>query len=200
MHFFLKKGPVFFDFEYINIEFGTPDSVDISNPLQVLLFYKFFNKIIVLDNRLNLISSHNIPLNTELIANASDGKIWIYNNNQNTLSLYNFSSQKTEITSNPLFDIIINLKGDLNSALAITNKQELLTFNYVASKTHTQKTTTSLLPISLHSSYVVKNDQLLFNKNVVFKDLANITAFEVVNNTLYYIKEHTIYKTPILSK
>jgi len=199
-YYYLQNGSLFkssLNNDYKNIEFGTPDSVDISNPLQILLFYHFFNKIILLDNQLNLISSYNVPLNTKLISNAGDGKIWIYNDIKGTLSIYNLFSKKTEITSNPLFYSILKLKGNLNNALAITNQKELLTFNYVVNKTEVVKEEGVLFPISLQNYYVIKKNQLIFKRNVILKNLSNITSFEVVNNTFYFFKQNKIYSTSI---
>lgn len=198
--YYLQNGSLFksnLKNDYQNIEYGTPDSVDISNPLQIVLLYQFFNKVILLDNQLNFIASYNIPFGTKLIASAGKDKIWTYNNIHTTLSVYNLTSEKNEINAIPIVNDILKLKGNLNQALVFNNQKELITFNYLAQKINTQSLENCIYPISLHPPYYIKNTHLWNNDILVKKKLPSIKSFEVINNKLYYLQENAIYSISI---
>ncbi|MGY5354836.1 hypothetical protein [Wenyingzhuangia sp. IMCC45467] len=178
--------------DYKNIEFGTPDVVDISNPLQVLLLYKFFNKVVLLDNQLSFITQFEVPIGTELIANASKDKIWLYDNINMMLKLYNFKTQKTEITSIPFKENIIDLKGNLNQALVLNKQNQLIKFNFLARKEAVINIENIILPLSLINNYVLKDGGLYQKNNKILSTLNKIESFEVINNKVYFLKENNI--------
>ena len=61
---------------------GTPTFVDASNPQKVLVFYKDFGMVKMLDNKMTLLSSfdlHKMGIQKpELICNSADGNFWVY--------------------------------------------------------------------------------------------------------------------------
>lgn len=183
--------------DYLNLKYGTPDIIDISNPLQILLFYKNFNKAILLDNQLSFITEIELPIGSELIANASKNKIWIYNQIHMVLGLYNLTTKKNEITSIPFSTPIVNLSGNLNQAFAINNKNQLLVFNYLARKVKTIDLQRTLQPVSLLPPYTIKDNILYKLNKEVFKTVEDIESFEVTNSKLYFFKENDIYMSPI---
>jgi len=72
-------------FSYSNKLFGTLHSVDVSNPLRILLFYKDAQKIVITDNTLSAQNQKVISLEeanlfqTQAIANSKiDNGIWMY--------------------------------------------------------------------------------------------------------------------------
>lgn len=75
---------------YNNIrKFGAASLLDISNPLRVLLFYKNFGTLVVLDRMLNPINTidlrqHQI-FNAEAVGLSYDGKIWVFDNTEKVL-------------------------------------------------------------------------------------------------------------------
>ena len=62
--------------------YGTLTSVDVSNPLKVLLFYKDFSTVLVLDRFLNVVNTIDLRkqgiLQISTIASSYDNKIWCY--------------------------------------------------------------------------------------------------------------------------
>ncbi|MCF3111005.1 hypothetical protein LL912_19620 [Niabella sp. CC-SYL272] len=75
---------------YNNVKkLGTASLLDVSNPLRVLLYYKNFATIVMLDRVLSPVN--NIDLRRQQIFNAEavglsyDGKIWLYDNMENAL-------------------------------------------------------------------------------------------------------------------
>ena len=63
-------------------KFGTVSSIDVSNPLKVLLFYKNYGNVVFLDRQLVFRNSFNVKqqnlFKVKIIANAYDNNNWIY--------------------------------------------------------------------------------------------------------------------------
>lgn len=75
-------------FSYSNTSLGDISSVDTSDPLRILVFYRDFNQIIYLNNKLSKIGSeinlYDFSDNeTELVCNSQNGGFWIYNSIEN---------------------------------------------------------------------------------------------------------------------
>lgn len=79
---------------YSNSEYGNLHSIDVNNPFKILLFYKDFNTIVFLDNKLAEISTH-ISLDklniyeTNAVCISSTGGFWLFNTNTFQLEKYN---------------------------------------------------------------------------------------------------------------
>ncbi|MGZ2369007.1 hypothetical protein ACXR6G_04420 [Ancylomarina sp. YFZ004] len=86
---------------YSDALLGEITSIDVSNPLRLLLFYKEFNQILYLDQTLTPIAD---PIDlytysdneTQLCCDASIGGFWIYNNDDNQVFLI---SKRGEISN-----------------------------------------------------------------------------------------------------
>ena len=70
-------------------KFGQASLIDVSNPLKVLLYYRDFATIVVLDRLLNVrntidLRKHNI-LQVRAIGQSYDNKIWLYDEVDNKL-------------------------------------------------------------------------------------------------------------------
>lgn len=70
-------------------KFGEATLVDVSNPLKILLYYKNFSTIAVLDGMLNLKNTIDLRkkniFRVSAVGLAYDGKIWLYDEMDNTL-------------------------------------------------------------------------------------------------------------------
>lgn len=202
-YYYLKENTLYksnIENNYQNINYGAPDIVDISNPLQVLVYYKHFNKVVLLDNVLNYLSEFTIPIGIDLIANAGKDKIWMYNNLNTTLSLHHIKTNKTEVNSLPNIRNVKNLKADLNNAFILNNNGNLDTYNFLARKTKTQKTKEFLLPISLHATFYYKDKTIFKNHSPTITLPQKAESFEVINDHCYFFSNKTIYRMSISKK
>ena len=63
-------------------DLGTPELIDATDPLRILVFYKDFGYISILDNRLSKQNDINLRMmniaSPTLIAGANDGGIWVF--------------------------------------------------------------------------------------------------------------------------
>lgn len=69
--------------------FGKATLIDVSNPLKLLLYYKDFGSIVVLDRFLNVVNSIDLRkqdiLQAKAIGQSYDNKIWVYDELENKL-------------------------------------------------------------------------------------------------------------------
>jgi len=95
-----KRGNRIFSFS--NVDLGEISQVDASNPFKILLFYKDFNSVIILDNNMNELSQRldftgETEFNNVLfVGNSSQNNIWLYSDD-NKLHLYNYQKLAEEV-------------------------------------------------------------------------------------------------------
>ena len=81
-------------------EFGRLHTLDVSDPFRILLFYKDYNTLVFLDNRMNLLGQPFIlgksgfPLADAVGFSRLNG-FWVYESNSGKLFLYSFNHQKS---------------------------------------------------------------------------------------------------------
>ena len=90
---------------YSNKAFGNISSVDATNPLRVLLFFKSFQQIAFLDNMLapagNMISLDALGHpQTDLACSSHDNGLWIYSLHNSELVRFDQDLQKAQQTGN----------------------------------------------------------------------------------------------------
>ncbi|MCC6370968.1 MAG: hypothetical protein IT236_08190 [Bacteroidia bacterium] len=90
---------------YSNLKLGNITSVDVTNPLKLVLYYRDFQQIVFLDNQLSL-NSEVVSLEqlgyeqTDLVCASANNSFWIYNKQNNELVRFNESSKKIAFTGN----------------------------------------------------------------------------------------------------
>ncbi len=131
-----KEGPLG-EFVFHNYQFGPITSVDIINPLKVLVFYQEVNTALFLDNRLNEIERINfneLPefLNISAAGNAGNNLIWIFNIDSQQLELYDYRNQRKTIVSQPFDGEIKSLSSGFTYCHVLT-PNALFTFNVYGS-------------------------------------------------------------------
>ena len=94
-------------FEYKNVDLGKITFIDFLNPLQIIVFYKDFNTIVLLDNQLNEIKRINFNLNPEPIQLEATGlsaqnQLWFYDEISNKIGLYHIKNNTLKWISTPL--------------------------------------------------------------------------------------------------
>lgn len=100
---FLPSGKLFS--KYSDLKLGRISSMDATNPLKLLLYYRDFQQIVFLDNQLSL-NSDEVSLEllgyeqTELVCAGANNSFWIYDKQNNELIRFNEFSKKICSTGN----------------------------------------------------------------------------------------------------
>lgn len=190
---------------YNNVQLGDVESVNLFNPLKINLFYKDFNTVIILDNRLAEIfkidfnSSTNYK-NISHVSTGSDNTLWLFNLDTQQLELFDYKLNKVRLNTVPIQGEVLDLKSDYNYCWLLT-KDFIYEFNYFGSLMNKIKNEgfTELEP-SKGNLILKRKSELFFIRNgtsVATKiDLPKllINAFFVNRETLYIYDTNSLYK------
>ena len=108
-------------FQYQDLQLGDLESVDILNPLKVLLFYKEANTVVLLDNRFNEVKRINFNVipdykTVDFARISKDNLLWIFNADLQQLELFDYDKLTTQSSSLPLKQNVLGLKSNYNYA------------------------------------------------------------------------------------
>jgi hypothetical protein len=86
--------------QYSSAEFGRLHALDVSDPFRILLFYKEYNTLVFLDNRMNVLGqpfvlgNSGFPLADAVCFSRLNG-FWVLEGHSRKLFLYSFNHQKS---------------------------------------------------------------------------------------------------------
>jgi len=149
---------------YQNVNLGKLSSVDIGNPFKIILFYRDYNTVIVLDNNLNeLTGAIVLPVaNYNLVGFASENDLWLYSMDDNLLKRFNYQNKNILLITQPLSFYQKNFLAEEifsdNQKVWLGGPQGILTFNQYAS--YLSFTETSDI-----SNFIPLKDGFLYRKN-----------------------------------
>lgn len=184
--------------QYKNIASGKITSVDILNPLQLVLFYKEFNTVILLDNQLNEIKRINFSetapdLFPQTASLASQNRLWIFDLNTQKLGLYDITKQTFQPISVTFKETLVSYQSDYNYFQWIDAHRNW-SFCDVYGKT-----------LSLGTIAEFDDAQLLENQTLLFRKEGQLYFYDAKKESYYTINniEKTyssyLYKNQILS-
>ena len=188
---------------YNNLQLGTLESANAFNPLKINLFYKDFNTVIILDNRLAeifKIDFNTLPSYKDVshISTGYDNTIWVFNQNLQKLELFDYKTRKTRAQTVPVQSAVLDLTSNYNSCWLLTENY-LYVYNYFGSLQKKVKNNgyTSLVE-SNESIFLKKENTLFFMKSnqdeilpIIIPNLL-INQFLVTNETLYIYNSETL--------
>lgn len=165
---------------YSNLQLGEIHSVNTFNPLKINIFYKDFNTVIILDNRLAeiyKIDFNNIDsyINVSKITTGSDNTIWVFNQDLQQLELYDYRANVIRAKTLPVKSSVLDLKSNYNYCFLLTINH-LYIYNYFGSLISKQK----------NDGFTAINET---NENLILKK----------ENQLYYLKKDTQNIIPIIT-
>ncbi|MFL1011392.1 C2 domain-containing protein [Flavisericum labens] len=175
---YFTKNDVFYkkdtskSISYNNLQLGSLYSANTFNPLKINLFYKDFNTLVILDNRLAEIFKIDFNLltpykNVTHVSTGFDNTIWIFNQDQQKLELFDYKTRTTRAQTAPVKNMVLDLKSNYNYCWLLT-KNHLYIYNYFG----------ALVSKIENLGYTAIQ---IFNKNCFLKK----------GNSLYYLKENT---------
>ncbi len=198
-----EKGIVLSTFS--NIQLGQITSVNTFNPLKIVVFYKAFNTVIILDNRLS--EMFKLDFNTiqpfkdvTHITTGIDNTIWLFNQTTQQLENYDYKANVTRIKALPIQSEVIDLKSNYNFSWLLT-KDYLYSYNYVGSLlskikntgfTKLIQTNGNLILQKINQLFYLVKDTELFLELKISKLL--IKQFFVTNETVYIYDDEFLYQ------
>lgn len=114
---------------YQNFNFGNISTVDIINPFEIVVFYDEFNTVVILDNVLNLMRTIQFPNNISFSRKGITNKIWIYNEDENKIQLYDYKSKQVSISSQLITKFTPNKMESNFNSVRLSDDKKTLVFN-----------------------------------------------------------------------
>jgi hypothetical protein len=131
-----KTGP---DGSYVfnDFQLGSITTVDIINPLKIVLFYEDMNTVVFLDNRLSeieRINFNNLPeyTNPSTATNAGNNRLWVFNIVSQQLELFNYHANTKITVSQPFAGKVLSQASNFNYCYTLT-ETKLRSFNVYGS-------------------------------------------------------------------
>jgi hypothetical protein len=120
--------------KYRNVSLGEIYKADLQNPLQIVLFYRKFNSVILLDNQLNETSRINFsdlpqPIIAEAVGLASQNRLWVYDISSQQLGLYDLAQGSFKTLTPPFAGTIKYYYNDYNYFYWIDNTNKCFMVN-----------------------------------------------------------------------
>lgn len=125
------------NFVYNALQLGRITTVDLINPLKVVIFFQDTNTVVLLDNKLNEIERINFNnlrqfLNVSSATNAGSNSLWVFNMDTQQLELYNYRAKMQTVVSQPLPGKLLSQASNFNYCFTLTEKK-LRAFNVYGS-------------------------------------------------------------------
>lgn len=122
---------------YQNLGFGEIATVDLLNSLEVIVFYRDFNALVILDKQLNPITEIQFYKTIIHVNKGIVNTIWRYNDTNNRLELYDYISKTVTSSSNTITNFIpLEMESNFNSVKLI-GENKTLVFNQYLNLTDT---------------------------------------------------------------
>jgi hypothetical protein len=163
---YLPSGKFFA--RYSNLKLGRITSVDATNPLKILLYYRDFQQIVYIDDQLTA-NAESISLEelgyeqTDLVCAGANNSFWIYNKQNNELIRFDELSKRVAATG--------NLKQILRTEISPNYMIERNNFLYLNSPE------TGVYVFDIFGT---------FSKVISLK---NLKAYQVYDDIIYYQKD-----------
>jgi hypothetical protein len=203
-------------YSYANTQLGNISSIDITNPLKIVLFYRDFNTIVLLDNRLSELSN-SINLSTESFAKnvtfasiSSNNNLWLYSLDDSILSLWNYETKQIVFDTQPLpyyqKDFEASIQVSTYEYCWLVSKDHVLKFNEYGSfiDSFIENAIERLVPYNQGILYL-KNSKIYFAKDSLKESLIDnkkhkLDNFFVAKDNLYFFDTNVLYKYSLFKK
>jgi len=179
-------------YHYQNISLGKISSIDIINPLMIVLFYEDFNTVVFLDNQLNEIekidfSKIDSSLVITKIGLAGQNKLWVYNQVNQRLLLFDTLNKTYKEMPIPIENSIVYTQSDFNNFYWVDDLKNFYKCDFFG-----KIELLSSLP-SFDKIQIIDEKSLLFSKknqlfllNTSTKSISEIQIVEKSFENFYY--------------
>lgn len=188
---------------YSNFQLGEITSANTFNPLRINLFYRDFNTVIILDNRLaevfkvdfNTIQPYK---NVTFVSTGFDNTLWIFNQDLQQLELFDFITTLINVKTVPIQSRVLDMKSDYNFCFLLT-EDYLYVYNYFGSLVNKFKNEGFTKMAFSKANVVLKKGNKL---HILPKKISEIKPIEtpgllinqflVTNQTLYLYNDNNL--------
>lgn len=196
---------------FTDFQLGPITTVSLLNPLKTMVFYQSTNTLVFLDNFLNEIKRVNFsqlstPKNLLFAQAGKDRSIWIFEEFENKLILYDYNADNDLYKSPVLEGTFITMDSNYNSCWVLTSKN-LYHLNLYATVLEVfPNDNYETLDVTQNGVYIKQNDLLQFignSTNATYElklPEIRVEEFYVQHEILYIYNGNTIFQYQLNSQ
>lgn len=190
---------------YSNVQLGNITSANTFNNLKINLFYKNFNTVVILDNRLAEVfkidfNTQELYKNVSLVSTGFDNTLWVFNQDLQQLELFDYKTLNIRAVAMPVDSQALSITSNYNFCWLLT-ENSLYIYNYFGSLV-------AKLPNDGFTEISESNGHLILKKDNTLVYLAKdsetfmpiqlpellIKQFLVTNETLYIYDQENLHQ------
>jgi len=182
------------------------------------LFYRDFNVIVILDNRLHELTDRiNFSIeafakNVALVSVSSNNNIWLYSLDDNILSLWNYETKKTIFNTQPLsfYQKYFEATKQISTYeyCWLISKNDVLLFNEYGSFIWSIKSNSVEKIQPYRNGYLYLNTAKIYYSDgnsaiqevLIGNPTHKIENFMAIKNNFYFFDTNVLYKYTVLKK
>lgn len=184
-----KDGKVL---KYRNVSLGDITRADLQNPLQIVLFYKKFNSVVLLDNQLNETGTINFneinsPIIAEAVGLASQNRLWVYDVATQQTGLFDLKKSSFRTLTPPNNNGITWYQSDYNYFYWTDNNNTFFTLNLFGSITSAGSIPAfDAAQLISQNILLLKEGNTLVQYNLATKESKTVSIVEKTFGAFYY--------------
>lgn len=183
--------------EFAALNLGDITTVDLINPLKLIVFYQESNTVVVLDNTLAEIRRVNFSTlenfrNVSHATNAGDRRLWIFNSDIQRLELFDYNQNKVIIEFPPTLLPALELTSNFNVCW-IKTKKSIDSYTIYGSLINSYPVTDHVYAITEYRGHIFSlSDEKLYYKEKNTKEFTPIEIPEIKAKQ-FSIKDEILY-------
>ena len=184
-----KDGKVY---KYRNVSLGDITRADLQNPLQIVLFYKKFNSVVLLDNQLNETGTINFneistPIIADAVGLASQNRLWAYDITTRQTGLFDIKKSTFRTLTPPNNNSVNWYQSDYNYFYWTDSSGSFFTLNLFGSITSGGKVPAfDEAQLISKNTLLLKQGNMLVQYNLATKETKTISIVEKTFGAFYY--------------
>jgi len=177
-----KSGTELFNFK--DFQLGEIESVDIINPMNILVYYANFNTVILLDNKLTEIERINFNIHSEFINTstatlAANTSLWVFNIDSQQLESYNYRSKNKVLVSQPINGEVLSQVSNYNFCFILT-AEKIRAYNIYGSLIAEIQNQKFVKIVQLNENLIAIKDNELYYIDKKTKEISKIKTPEII--------------------
>ncbi len=194
---------------YSNVLLGKINSVNIQNPFKIVIFYRDFNSITLLDNNLNELTNRidltreTLFNNVQLVSISSENDLWLYADDTK-LHLYDYKNHSVKTQTQPMNfyqkGFVPNLMKSTYKNVWMVSENGIMQFNEYGNyiQFHKINNISAFFPSKNKFAYFKNGDLFLFENNrsvpIQLNYKNNIKNIYINKTNIYIYDGSKIYK------
>jgi len=166
-----------------DFQLGMIQSVDIINPMNIVVYYSDFNTVILLDNKLTEIERidfNNLSdfINTSTATLAANTSLWLFNIDSQQLESYNYRSKNKVLVSQPIQGEVLSQVSNFNFCFVLTT-EKIRAYNIYGSLIAEITNEGFQKIVQLNENLIAKKDNELYYIDKETRDISKIKTPEI---------------------